>query len=208
MLSNTLVSWRCFSIPALCPRFFSGKLLEVLERVVSRWLDLESHLLPGLAARALACGPLAHQLQREVGLEKVRQRHIPFLSPQTSLGSRGSRAPCQAVPSRAAHSQHCPCTAAPSHHPGPLGPRMGLVCRAGAVQRRSHSQVSPVPLISCSSLRLPGLLPLCPASSHGCLMVGHASPSKESVAFPSHAVKPEHNFPGCHSNSTEKAYYL
>lgn len=72
MLSNTLVSWRCFSIPALCPRFFSGKLLEVLERVVSRWLDLESHLLPGLAARALACGPLAHQLQREVGCKITR----------------------------------------------------------------------------------------------------------------------------------------
>lgn len=72
MLSNTLVSWRCFSITALCPRFFSGKLLEVLERVVSRWLDLESHLLPGLAARALACGPLAHQLQREVGCKITR----------------------------------------------------------------------------------------------------------------------------------------
>lgn len=63
MLSDILVSWRCFSITALCPRFFSGKLLEVLECVVvSSWLDLESHLLSGLAARALACGPLAHQL--------------------------------------------------------------------------------------------------------------------------------------------------
>lgn len=66
MLSNTLVSWRCFSITALCPRFFSGKLLEVLEHVVSRRLDLESHLLPGLAARALACGPLAHSCREKL----------------------------------------------------------------------------------------------------------------------------------------------
>lgn len=72
MLSDTLVSWRCFSITALCPRFFSGKLLEVLKCVVSRWLDLDSHLLSGLAARALACGPLAQQLHREVGCKITR----------------------------------------------------------------------------------------------------------------------------------------
>lgn len=71
MLSDTLVSWRCFSITG-SSRSFSGKLLEVLERVVSRWLDLEFHLLSGLAARALACGPLAHQLHREVGCKITR----------------------------------------------------------------------------------------------------------------------------------------
>lgn len=48
----------------------------------------------------------------------------------------------------------------------------------------------------------------CPAWSRGCLTGGQAPPSKESIAFPSSAVKPEHNFPGCHSNSSGKAYYL
>lgn len=80
---------------------------------------------------------------------------------------------------------HTASTAAPSHHPGPLGPGMGPVCRAGAVQCRSHSQVCPIPFISCSSLHQPGSLHPCPASSHECLMVGQASPSKESIAFPS-----------------------
>lgn len=53
-----------------------------------------------------------------------------------------------------------------------------------------------------------GVLRCCPASSHGCLTGGQAPPSKESIAFLTSAVKPEHNFPGCHSNSTGKAYYL
>lgn len=37
---------------------------------------------------------------------------------------------------------------------------------------------------------------------------GQAPPSEESIAFLSSAVKPEHNFPGCHSNSSGKAYCL
>lgn len=206
MLSDTLVSWRCFSITALCPRFFSEKLLEVLERVVCRWLDLESHLLSGLAARTLACAPLAHQLHREVGCKITRLSRDT--SPSCHCRHRWDPEAAVLLARLSHPGLHCPGTAAPSHHPGPLGPGVGPVCRAGAVQCRSHSQACPVSFISCSSFHSPDSLHLHPASSHGCLMVGQASPSKVSIAFPSYAVKPEHNFPGCHSNSTEKAYYL
>lgn len=107
MLSDTLVSWRCFTLTALCPRFFSGKLLEVLERVVSRWLDLESHLLPDLAARTLACGPLAHQLPREAGCRITGSGRDTSLSCHSDIAGI-QRQPCSlpGCPVQGCTSQH------------------------------------------------------------------------------------------------------
>lgn len=52
-----------------------------------------------------------------------------------------------------------------------------------------------------------GVLRSCPASSRGHLTGRQAAPAEESIAFPSSAVKPERNFPGCHSSSSGEAYY-
>lgn len=146
MLSDTLVSWRCFSITTLCPRFFSGKLLEVLERVVCRWLDLESHLLSGLAARALACAPLAHQLHREVGCKITRLSRDT--SPSCHCRHRWDPEAAVLLARLSHPGLHCPGTAAPrAITQGLWG--LGWVLCAELVQ--SSADHIPRPVLSLSS---------------------------------------------------------